>query len=324
MSGQGLLIMTVRIKGIERPCRDLDHALTESVVMFKRMFWFFFCIGGFVVVFDAIVAAGAFWEYYDTDPVRDTALISGVDLPPTARANGQTVILVHGLNGSPLDFDPLIPELRRAGYRVVAPLMPAQTRDVLIYDRGDYSFEDYDNWLAAIIAEHGHGKRKPILIGISMGGTLACLQARRGTIEKLVLLAPFFALHYGDALVRRLSGLIHRIVPVLPKMSAGQINDPLGRSTYRPGSYFISMAVVHHLMGISERARLAIDDILVPMLAIASRGDKVASFDATAQAFRERHGVEWMPLTHSNHLLLYDQDRNEVMGRILAFLETKR
>ena len=110
------------------------------------------------------------------------------DIRP-ARPRG-AVLLVHGFNGSPNNFNDLPDRLAAAGWRVRAMLLPG-------HGTTPYAFEQTtpDDLRAAVTATLRELRREHdavALLGHSMGGALAVLAAAEEPPDALLLVAPFF------------------------------------------------------------------------------------------------------------------------------------
>jgi len=242
-------------------------------------------------------------------------------LNPEGRPHLPSIVLVHGYVGSPKDFIYLAEELAGLGYRVVCPVTPGQTTRTPILSRGEYTPEYYEAWLTAIIKkEKKLTGRKPLLVGHSMGGTLAILVAQKDSIAKLILLAPFFSLPFGNEIVIYAARILRWLLPVIPKVSKGVINDPTGSAEYHPGSMYLSLKAFLQLEKIALTAKKQAANITIPTLVIISQNDHVASAKRTIEIFGDMNNVQIENYPNSNHILLYDCDKNEIIKKIIHFI----
>ena len=242
-------------------------------------------------------------------------------LNPEGQAHLPSIVLVHGYVGSPKDFIYLAEELAGLGYRVVCPVTPGQTTRAPILSRGEYTLKYYQAWLTAIIKnEKKITGRKPVLVGHSMGGTLSIIVAQKNVVEKLVLLAPFFSLRYGNEIAICAANILRWVLPVIPKFSKGVINDPAGSADYRPGSMYLSLKAFLQLEKIALTAKQQAVKITIPTLLVISQNDHVASAKRTVETFGDMHNVQIENYPNSNHILLYDYDKNEIIKKIIHFI----
>ena len=242
-------------------------------------------------------------------------------LNPEGRAHLPSIVMVHGYVGSPKDFIYLAEELAGLGYRVVCPVTPGQSTRTPILSRGEYTLEYYEAWLTAIIKnEKQLTGRKPLLVGHSMGGTLATIVAQKDIVEKLILLAPFYSLPYGNEIVVYAANILRWLLPVIPKFSKGVINDPVGSAEYQPGSMYLSVKAFLQLEKIALTAKKLAVNITIPTLVVVSQNDYVASAKRTVEIFGDMNNVQIKNYPNSNHILLYDCDKNEIIKEIIHFI----
>ena len=114
--------------------------------------------------------------------------ISYMDVAPMGQPNGHTVVLLHGNNFAGFYFGGVIDELRKDGFRVVAP-------DQIGYGRSSkpimpYNFTDMAR-NTRLILQHLNIV-KVMVVGHSMGGMLAARFATQypAMVERLVLYNP--------------------------------------------------------------------------------------------------------------------------------------
>jgi len=193
-----------------------------------------------IIIINIFMAGFALWEAdYGSDLSNKWCLNSQVLNPSNA---SRTVILVHGFVGTPFDLKPLAETLAENRFKVVVPALPGQLKKSFAYDRTKYSPDFYTNWLAGIIRTETHESgEKPYLIGFSMGGTLSTVVASKNSIDKLVLIAPFYSLNFADKLIQNVSRTLRWVFPVLPKLKKGFIKIPDGYKEYEGGSYIVSL-----------------------------------------------------------------------------------
>lgn len=227
------------------------------------------------------------------------------------------VILLHGFGGSPFDLKSLALKLNGRGFRIVVPLMPDQTRQDGPFSRTGWTAETAMESVRQLAQrEVDLVGRKPICIGFSMGGTLGALAAAEGLCSKLVLLAPFF----GNPSLLRLADPLRFILPLIPKLSRGQINDPEGLRIYQPGTWFLSLSAFVSLSRASDLAKSSMDRIAVPALAFVAKGDRVSPIAEMDAALSRLKDVEIIRSSQANHILLFDHERTEIEERILEFV----
>jgi carboxylesterase len=261
------------------------------------------------------------WYEWANSPKKDPWLRSTQILAPTNGAPRSTAILLHGFGGTPCDFRPMAEALAGQGFRVVVPDLPGQTSTSFAYGRGSYTAAFYRDWLKALIAEEtALAGKPPALVGTSMGGTLAAIGAADFKVSRAVLIAPYFSLAVGGEWTTRLTALLRWVLPVMPKLQKGQINDPVGYKEYQTGSYLVSLPAFMHLAELARIARDKMSALAVPTLVFAGPKDAVASFATTERLCTGCRDVRLVACDRSNHVLTYDYDRERITSETLAFL----
>lgn len=227
------------------------------------------------------------------------------------------MILLHGFGGSPLDLKPLALQLAAKGYRVSVPVLPYQTRRYFAYGRGKWDPDSMVEFARALAAkEIAATGLKPVMVGFSMGGSIATAVCAEGVCSKLVLIAPFF----DNPLLCRSVPIIKFMFPVVPKLSKGQINDKEGYSQYEPGSYLVSMFSFESLCHLAKWAVEKLEFASTPTLVFGAPGDAVASYAATERLFAGRKDSRLIKVASANHILLFDYGRSDVIESILEFI----
>jgi pimeloyl-ACP methyl ester carboxylesterase len=127
-------------------------------------------------------------KYLDIKVYGQDVRISYMDVAPQGRANGHTVMLMHGNNFGGFYFKPVIDALTREGFRVIVP-------DQIGYGRSSKPVAPYSlssqarNTWRILEAEDID---KVMLVGHSMGGMLATRFATQfpDRVERLVVYNP--------------------------------------------------------------------------------------------------------------------------------------
>jgi pimeloyl-ACP methyl ester carboxylesterase len=128
-------------------------------------------------------------ERFEFETQRQKLGMSFMDVAPTANANGQTAVLLHGKNFCGATWEATIKELTGAGYRVIAP-------DQIGFCKSSKP-QGYQFSLAGLAANtnellKSRGVEKAVIVGHSMGGMLATRYALQypDAVERLVLVDP--------------------------------------------------------------------------------------------------------------------------------------
>jgi carboxylesterase len=259
----------------------------------------------------------------DRDP--GTGIIRGTE-PKTLPGGGpRACLLVHGWIGSPIDFRDLGERLNEHDLTVRIMLLPGHGTSPR-----ELAGMKADDFLRAVTEEFLALKEtheEVAVVGFSMGGALATLLAAEQDVDRLVLIAPYYAVTYRWFYVlpaEAWNSLLAPFVPFVIKSEKFQrVNRPEARGrifTYRAAS----TASVAELVSLGDRARdpALLGRISCPLLLLHSEGDMAASASASAAAF-ESFGSgekEYLSFTRSDHHILWDYDGEEAALRIVEFL----
>ncbi|CAB4882545.1 unannotated protein [freshwater metagenome] len=229
------------------------------------------------------------------------------------------VVVLHGLGGTPHSVMPLTAAVHGAGYAVVAPQLPGhgtQPTELAGYV--------WDDWLQAVLAtidELSPRCSAVVLVGQSMGATLALLAARqRPAIRGIAAINPLVLPPDPDA-TEHLDYLLAR----------GRTMQPAGHPDLRDPTAHDSAYLelpVRSLIELGHGATLAnvaMHDIDRPMLIVSSDHDTVvdpANADALAGAVAAAgHGpVTRLHLPNSGHVAALDLDRELLCRELLTWL----
>ena len=255
-------------------------------------------------------------------PADDSWVKVEKQLIPDNMTVTDTVLMIHGFAGSPFDFKPLAVKLTNLGYRVVLPTTPGQLNQDYSSDYHDYQPEYYINWINNLVSnEIKKSNGRVYLAGFSMGGSLSTIAAVSNKIDKLILIAPFYSLTTANDFIWKSSHWLSKIINGVPNLTLGAINDPKGDAEYYPGSEVIRLDAYDSLERLAQTAVKCIPEIEVPILVLGSKNDKVASFEYTKELFNSNKNAKIIEYEKSNHVLLYDYDKESAISNIVLFLE---
>ncbi|HOV60450.1 MAG TPA: alpha/beta fold hydrolase [Candidatus Hydrogenedentes bacterium] len=241
------------------------------------------------------------------------------------RAHG-AVLFIHGFNGAPNHFADLPEKVAQEGWYVRVMVLPGHGTSPR-----DFRETTPDDLLGAVIEELQllHERfGNVVLLGHSMGGSLAVLAAAQtGLASGVILAAPYFGLTrhlpFGplpEWWVRKLSRVI-KWIPFPSRM------HPIRRRSAR--KQITAYKWLHSDCGITamEVARQAgdpavLEKVRVPALLIQSRNDTVTCPVKGMECFARLRApwteVAW--LENSDHIVFWDYEADNVTRAVLSFL----
>jgi carboxylesterase len=259
----------------------------------------------------------------ERDPA--TGVIVGTEaltLPGTGR---RACLLIHGWIGSRIDFNDLGLRLNEKGLTVRMLRLPGHGTTPRELEK-----VAADELVRAAEAEFLDLKRsheEVALVGFSMGGSLATIVASRHPADRLVLVAPFYAVTYKwyylltpEMWNRILSPIVTYVIKADDFIRVNRAEAKKYIFTYKTVPTR-SVSVLCEL-GRRARARELLGRIACPVLMAVAQGDMAASPAAMEEAFGllasgER---ELFRCGRSNHHILWDHDGEAAAERIVEFL----
>ena len=227
-----------------------------------------------------------------------------------------TVVLIHGFTGSPSELKLLAEALNAEGYGVEVPLLAGHGTNLkdLMGVHPQQWIDPLDVLIARLLSE---GQRV-VVGGLSLGSILGLqLALRYPQIKALLLYSP--PIRSGDPR-RFLAPFLIRFMQSLPK-PASDFFDPIAAE--RLWSYDrYPVATSARVLELISRTRKQLTQVQQPLLAIASRRDKVISTSGLELLMRTVQSspreLHW--LARSGHAITVDAEWAAVRDLSLEFL----
>lgn len=225
------------------------------------------------------------------------------------------VLVMHGFTGNPQSMRPLADALADAGWSVSLPLWPGHGTAVehMVPTR----FED---WSAAAEAAYQdlHARCDAVaLVGLSMGGALACwLAQRHPEVRGLVLINPLVE-PPGDDMLGAIRQLLDDGVEIAPGIGSDIAKPGAVELAYDGSPLRAALSMFEHAAHIRD----GLHRISCPVLLLSSRQDHVVDPASGDRVLEQVAGpVERVWLEHSYHVATLDHDADEVTARTIDFV----
>lgn len=257
-------------------------------------------------------------------PDRD-GVVRGATAIEHDRSATHAVLLLHGFGDTPQSLAGLAADLADVhGWTVRVPLLPGHGRTLEAF-----AASRADDWLAA--ARQAHDALRTThahvsLVGLSMGGALATVEAARvgDACEALVLLAPYLTPTIVARRVAATAPIAQAFVPWFAPAAdqSRSIIDPdalaqnLGYGTSSP-------RLVRELVRVADRARAAAAAVRAPVRIVHGRHDYrvPAPLAATHPAlFTAAAAVTLDWLDDTGHVVTVDRQRARVWAMVGEWL----
>ena len=237
------------------------------------------------------------------------------DVKSASFPNGPTGVLVlHGFTGSPQSMRPLAVRFAEAGHSVELPVLPGHgtTIDDLVPTR----FDDWYQAAAAAYADLEARCQRVVVVGLSMGGTLATILGVEHEPAALVLINPQVA-PPPEPVVDVVMGLADEGVATIPAIGGDIAKENTEELAY-------AATPVLALVSFIERCQSLVgelDRITCPVLLFTSPQDHVVDpVSSDVLAAGVSGPVERVTLERSFHVATLDHDAKLIEDRAVAFV----
>ena len=262
------------------------------------------------------------WEYGEGGVIRGA---EGFELP----GNRDTCwLLIHGYTSTPREMRELGERLNRdLGDYVVAPRLEGHG-EVPSHLAG-LCLDDWYRQVEGDLRRLSTECARVNVAGSSFGGVLALRLAEERRLGLVCLIAPFFGHARGGGCrglpLRGCIEVLGGVVGYVEKDSPGSINMEAGRKLH--------IGYLNMPFGPIRRSYPFIDQVVAdvsrvdePVLVVHSANDEVADPRAAREVFRRLRckDKEFKLVKRSNHVLLMDYDKDEVIEDVLEFARRHR
>lgn len=225
--------------------------------------------------------------------------------------------MLHGFTGSPSSMRGIAEKLADAGLTVELPLLPGHGTEV-----ADMLPTGWNDWSAAAeetYADLSARCSRVAVVGLSMGGTLACwLTERHPEIAGLVVVNPAVE-PMPEELRGAFTDMLENGTEVMPGIGSDIAKPDTFEQAY-PGTPVAPLLSL--FAGVAEVAA-NLGEIRCPVLLLSSREDHVVPSTAGDLLEASVSGpCERVWLERSYHVATLDYDRDEVEERTVTFVSS--
>lgn len=241
---------------------------------------------------------------------------------------GLSVLLIHGLTGTPYEMRHLGEQLALAGVRVLGVKLAGHAGAP-----EELATVTHANWYESVVEgfERLRAYGDPnIVVGLSMGALLAARLAldQPEAVAGVVMLAPAFFLRPSSRLLLRALRPAAKLADRLFFHTPGgsDIHDAAARGIH-PGNRLISLRAALNLLELSGYVRPRMSALEQPALLIHSRHDHVCPFTKNVEFVMGNLGSKQkrlVALEESFHVITVDSEKERVALEVAAFVSAFR
>jgi carboxylesterase len=248
------------------------------------------------------------WRGRSVEPLR--AEQAGLLSPINQRkpGNHRALLLLHGFSSSPAVFRFMLPELTMYD-AVVCPVLPGHADSIDAFSRSKAT--DWLSTAEAACQDLLRDYQQVDVLGLSLGGLLACHVARKCRLNRLYLLAPALDLKTNVSL-SLLSARLLRCFGI------GSLNNRGGNlhAGNEPELAYrrLPLSSIIEILNLVKSRQFDLPDCPVDLF--LGRYDQVVDSSAVARRFSNLPNATTHWLENSAHVLPLDGDREIIMDCI--------
>jgi carboxylesterase len=278
-----------------------------------------------VTVYDIIIFVGMVYQRARQPADPDTGIIKGAHPVYLEGKNGKAVLMLHGYIGSPTDLGRLPELLNREGFSVSVPLLPGHGRDPRDFAKTKPS--DFVHFANTEYRRLRANHSTVIVVGFSMGGAIAAILAEGRKPGGLVLLAPYFQIKhewYYLLPTEYWNWLLTPVIPYVYRLPAFRRIRNKAAIPKLAGYDYIAMRGARAAIALQRRAAKAALHIRVPTLIVHSTEDRATDYRASEKLAKclPAGMAEFLQVQNSDHMLMWDFERDKVERKVVEFVRS--
>ncbi len=231
-----------------------------------------------------------------------------------------TIVVSHGFSGNPTSTRPLGEALAARGFRVEVVRLPGHGTNVLDMQRTQYA--DWRLEVARAVSRGTSGTTRVIVVGLSMGGTIALDLACAPDTEIAGVVAINSTVLDREGLLAKFAPQLEKILPIVPAGAAGLVKNDIAKGGEENAYAWFAAAAGNSFLAELPRIRRELLSMKTPLLVAYSPQDhSVPPENSLALARLVAGPVESLVLTRSYHVATLDWDFDLLVDRITRFAD---
>lgn len=235
---------------------------------------------------------------------QDYNSIAPVDLQGEGKE--RALLLLHGFSSTPAVFRELIPDLSQYD-AIVAPALPGHAQSIDAFSK--VHARDWVTHTELLCSELMQKYKKLDVLGMSLGGVLACHLSKQFPLHHLYLLAPALVLRKKIKSMRTLALILHRLGFRRIRNLAGNLHTRRHcELAYRQ----LPISTITEVLGFIDSFQFI--PPTCPTDVFLGEHDDVVNSEAVADHFAHLTNASTHWLAHSAHVLPLDGDIDQILA----------
>lgn len=237
-----------------------------------------------------------------------------------ARKDADTaILLVHGIYGSPVQFEQLAQKLYRHGYTVMAILLPGHGSSVKDFSRA--KAKDWHGEVSRAAKTLKKSYKNIYMIGHSMGGLLIINEALKSGVKGVVLMSVPMKVKISLGTVR----MSLKILWGNPDKDNDYLRSYRNAYSIQKGPiwhYILCFPRMINLLQLIRNTRKSLCKVAFPVLVIQSRQDETVSWRSVAILKKGLNcSVDTLLLDKSGHSYYHPEEADSINNKICTFIK---
>lgn len=237
---------------------------------------------------------------------REVHLLEPIEFNSTHHR--RALLLLHGFSSSPAVYRLMMPRLKHYD-TIVCPLLPGHGESIAAFSQA--TAEDWLSKASSACENLVETHQQVDVLGMSLGGLLACKLSNRFQLNHLYLLAPALALHLNVGLTLTIAKVLRALgISRIPNKAGDLCSNRHPELAYRQ----LSMNAIIQILTFIQNFRWTVPDCGIDLF--LGRHDAVVDSDAVAKQLGRHKNVQLHWLNQSAHVLPLDTDVEQIIDSI--------
>lgn len=226
------------------------------------------------------------------------------------------LLLLHGFSSSPAVYRFMLPELKKHYDAVFVPALPGHAQSIEAFSK-----VRSEDWLQAVheqFALISKEYQQVDVMGLSLGGLLACYLSQHFKIHHLYLLAPALYLRLWVKFAANLAkGLEHLGFTQLRNRAGNIVNTQHSEIAYRR----LPISTIHEILSLIRDFQFK--ELNCPTDLFLGSHDLVVNSHAVSRLFSQKDNVDIHWLRDSAHVLPLDNNVADILKQVIKNRQPK-